>query len=448
MFSKPTALSSIEYKIVPFNNEQEYLRKWCDTQTLRQNSPEFLGLHKRPKGLAPGNFIGAIWLGETETQTPLIVRSKFPQMDYMSMYLACAEDSIVGDHLGKCFDFWPDQPLIEAEDLPKLSELLIAAFLRELNELCSRHLRKHFERETNNLIGKVKGKILLHAQVKQNLAHGRNDRVFCSYQVINDDIAENRVLRAALEQSAKFINAKPDPSGKFPVLNRWIHSSRSALSGVSVVKVNRSDFRNLRDRGSFSHYRRALELAKFVLLRLGGDPHAEVRQENIATPPFAINSAELFERYAEKVLREEYPELEAGYEKSNTQGDNEGFNVTVRPDFWIPKTSDKSAKVIDAKYKSKKEIEDENQSDENTSTEKPSRADTFQMVSYSRHGNLLNKKLNCDNTDNIELALVYPNFEQEEEIKEIKTDNSFLSPLKMLFVKCPVIKEEIIREAA
>ena len=94
MFHKSVSLQTKEHGIVPFNNEQEYLREWCNTQPPKQNNPELLGLHKKPEGFAPGNFIGAIWLGAEESRTPLIVRSKFPQMDYMSMYLACAEDPI------------------------------------------------------------------------------------------------------------------------------------------------------------------------------------------------------------------------------------------------------------------------------------------------------------------------------------------------------------------
>lgn len=440
MTSEHQPIRTQEHKTIS-KEQLAHLGEWIDKQSLRDpTKAETLGLHKKINGIAPGNFIGAVWIGEGENTTPLIAASKFmkPEMDYMSMYLACAEDPIIRAHLKKCFSFWPEQQLIKAEDLPKLNELLIAAFLRELNDLCTRHLRKHFERETENLRGKVKGKILLHLQVKKNLVHGRRDRVFCSYQTIKNNIPENRVLRAALEQSAKFVNSRPDPEA---VLNRWIHSSRAALSGVSVVKVNKSDFRNLRVRGSFLHYRRAIELAKFVLLRLGTDPHAEV-SESASTPPFAINSAELFERYAEKILRGKHPGLEAGYEKKDTAGDGgaNGFNVKVRPDFWIPKEPDANAKIIDAKYKSKHEISEETKNeDQDKNTSKPSREDIFQMIAYSRHKNLLEKKLNCGKDDTVELVLVYPAFNDGAE-KEEKTDNSFFAPLTMRFIKCPVKK--------
>ncbi len=435
MIPENTPLQTTEHRAINFSDEH---KKWLSGR-LNKKKPELLGLHKTTSGIAPGNFIGTVWIGG-ENKTPLIVGSKFPQMDYMSMYLTCAEDSIIGSHLKKCFHFWPEEPPIEAEDLPKLSELLIAAFLRELNELCTRHLRRHFERETKNLRNKVKGKILLHLQAGQNLAHGREDRVFCSYQTIHDDIPENRVLRAALEQSAKFINSRPDPP---LLLHHWIHASRSALSGVSVVEVKRSDFRNLRVRGAFAHYGRAIEIAKFVLLRLGTNPHAEVK-ENISTPPFAIDSAELFERYAEKMLRQEYPGLVAGYDSAakNTPGDKGGFNAKVRPDFWIKKDSMEIARIIDAKYKSNEEIKNEGQDEDATETGfKPSRQDIFQMISYSRHQNLVGKKLNSNSDGKIELALAYPNFEQMEKIKKIKTDNSFFAPLTILFLKCPA-KEE------
>lgn len=428
MKSEYTILKAREHEKVELSDEH---KKWLN-EKLNNKKTEILGLHQTQKGIAPGNFVGAVWIGDGESKTPLIVRSKFEEMDYMSMYLACAEDPVVSPHINKCFNFWPDQQPIEAEDLPKLSELLIAAFLRELNELCARHLRRHFVRETDNLRGKVKGKILLPLQIKQNLVRGRLDRVFCSYQTVNHDIPENRVLRAALEQSAKFVNSRPDP--KPLVLHRWIHSSRSALSGVPVVEVKRTDFRNLRVRGVFFHYRRAVKLAEFVLRRLGTNPRAEVK-EDVSTPPFAINSAELFERYAEKILRDKkYPGLEAGYERSNIGGDSEGFNVTVRPDFRVPKNSDGTAIIIDAKYKSTE------------NNYNPSREDIFQIVSYSRHKNFLKNKLNCDETDNIELALVYPVFDGGEKIRQEKTDNSFFAPITVFCLECPAIPEESANE--
>ena len=410
-----------EHKPLDLSDDQSELRAWLKNRNSTDpQDNRVLGLHRKPDGLAPGNFAGAVWLGEGDCRASLIVESKFAQMDYMAMYLACAEDSIVADHLNNCFDFWPEQELIEARELPKLSELLIAAYLRELNDLCSRHLRRHFNVAAENLRGRVKCKILLHQQVKKNLVYGRQDRVFCAYQTINNDIGENRVLRAALEQSTKFINARRI---RHPILHSWARASRAALSDVTVTEVKKADFRNLRTRGAFAHYRRAIALAKFVLLRLGANPRAEI--SDIATPPFAINSAELFERYTEVILRKKYPNLEAGYERNNTYGDRDGFTSPVRPDFWTPQI-DGVGRILDAKYKKDTE---------------PSRDDVYQMIAYSQHKNLLRDRLKTDANARVELALIYPDFNQSESWRVDKTDRSFCSPLSRWFVRCPASDE-------
>ena len=429
-----------EHKPVDFSDEHQ---QWLNDQKPKRSQQELLGLHKTADGFAPGNFIGAVWIGEGDNKTPLIVNSKFEGMDYLSMYLQCAEDPIIQNHLGGCFYFWPDETPIETGISYELDELLIATFLRELNELCLRHLRKHFEKETANLTGKVKGKILMHQQVKRNLIHGRSDKVFCSYQTIKQDIPENRILRAALEQSAKFINARANTK-QYRTLHHWIHSCRAALSGVPSIEVKKSDFRNLRVRGAFAHYQRPIGLAKFILSRKGTNPRAEV-QDNTSTPPFAINSAELFERYAEKILREKYPRLEARYNRKNIYGDDDGFNITVRPDFFVRKDSGKEAIILDAKYRNKFEIEAANINEREetqapVTLQKPNRDAIYQMVAYSRHKNLL-EELGCKDDRNLQLILVYPNTEhdQEDDIEEKKTDNSFEVPLSMHFIKCPTI---------
>ena len=404
---------------------KEWLHKeWPDSEAYSKNK-KVLGLHPQGRELYPGDFIGAVWIGEGANKAPLIVRSKFPKMDYMSMYLECVEHPKIKNNLNKCFDFWPDESPIATKISQELDELLIAIFLRELNELCLRHLRKHFEKETANLTGKVKGKILIHQQVKRNLVHGRSDKVFCSYQTIKQDIPENRILRAALEQSSKFINTRTQVK-RYQGLHRWIHSCRAALSGVPSIEVKESDFRNLRMRGAFSHYRLPIELAKFVLMRKGTNPRAK-SQDNTSTPPFAINSAELFERYAEKILRqkEEYPELKSG---RKIHGNNKNFKVC--PDFWVPRDSEKctTATILDAKYK--KVQNDISEIAEN---------DAYQMVAYSRHKNLLGE-LNCkEDDDQVELILVYPELDSERGVREGKADRSFGVPLSMHFIKCPTI---------
>ena len=429
-------LSAIEWEKISFAtataDNARALCKWLDSNNSSQGKPEFLGCHRRGKKICSGNFIGAVWIGEGDCRAPLVVSPKFENLDYLQMYLDCADDKKIRARLGNCFSIWPEQSSIEADDAV-FSELIVCAFLRELNDLCRRRLRRYFTTEEANLFGKVKGKIMLARQLRDNIPRARAANVWCRYNTASPDFLENRVLRAALEKSAKFL-ARPQMRKKLDLPRRWIAAARVSLAGVSVEKIFVRDFACLRKTGVFAPYRRPLQLARMVLQTLGGDPRAEFETPK-RVAPFALDSAKLFERYAELCLREKYPGLQASKEGKNIPGDDAGFNVSIRPDFWLPKTGNKLARIIDAKYKRislETALVDGEESD---AFKKIANDDVYQLVAYSRHCNFVEKQLKCGRADKIELKLVYPGT-KESETRE-KFDNSFFRPIRAYKIPCP-----------
>ena len=388
--------------------------------------PKTLGLHIRGGVIRPGNFIGVVRIGDCILQ----VHSKFqkPEMDYMAMFLRCADHPQVGGHMQNCLHFWPEESLIEVDDAPDFCGLIAAAFLRELNDLCAHRLRRNFVREEANLVGKAKGKILSAENIRRNLSRGRAERVFCAYQSVSDDILENRILRAALERVAVYLSGAGLFRDGQGTLERWVRSCRSHLRGVSVVRVRGGDFLSARSRGAFSHYRRPLHLARAVLESTGFDlDGANGRASGVV--PFALNSAELFERWAQVKLLEsaEFSGLQAGYERSNTFS-REGGQIAIRPDFWIRKKGENPAMILDAKYKSAPQNFGE-----------VAKKDIYQMVAYSRHRAFLGKlHPNADKPENesVELALLYPQI-GEGDIVRLPPDESFHAPLSVWTIPCP-----------
>ena len=383
--------------------------------------PKNLGLHDHNGKIAPGNFIGVVRVGDCV----LRVDSKFPEMDGLAMFLRCADHPRVGEHMKECLTFWPEQAPIETDHAPEFCGLVAAAFLRELNELCARRLRRNFLRESENLTGKMKGKILTMENIRRNLARGRADRAFCAYQSVSDDILENRILRAALERTAMFLSRRSLFADADGVLERWVRASRSALRGVSVARIRTGDFAAARVRGAFSHYRKPLRLARAVLESTGFELGDEGR-ECSAVVPFALNSAELFERWAELKLLES--EGFAGVQANYARGDIGGGGIKVRPDFWIPAEGENPGWVLDAKYKSAPE-----------SVADIKRPDIYQMVAYSRH-RALSGKLKTGADGETKLALFYPRVEGEENegLRELDADDSFYARLSLWTVSCPV----------
>ena len=415
--------------------EDSAIQGWLAAHS-HQTKTETLGVYSGHDGLRPGNFIGMVWVGKGDDKAVLQVDCKFTGMDYIKMFYECAVDRNVGDHFD-CLHFWADQELISAEKKDEDFSLLIAvAYLRELKALCLRHLRRHFLRERQNFAGKVKGKILAGENLRRNVLRCRPDRVYCEYQSVSDDILENRILRAALERAARYVASNKIKTKavqkELPKVQEWIRLCRSRLCGVSIAPIRPRDFAAARKRGVFAHYARPLQLAKAVLRQLGFNPQTEIN-ESAKTPPYAINSEELFERFAELKLRERHSTLHApgGLENTISGG---VFPVGVRPDFYVAHDSEGNTLIMDAKYKDTDKFYNG----------KPAREDMYQVVAYSQHKVLLERiGFQPDETAapaKIILSLVYPRLENDPDgkIEQWKTTNAFHSELKIQTVPCPV----------
>ena len=392
-------------------------RQWLSDKLGKK---EILGLYEKDGGYAPGNFIGMVWIGEGENKAVLRVDSKFPTMNYIKMFAECVVDPDIGEYIN-CLHFWADEDLINVENDNDFLLLTAIAFLRELNTLCTRHLRRHFIRERQNFVGKVKGKILIGENLRQNIIRHRPDRIFCEYQSVSNDILENRILRIALEKAARCIAQHKNNKNDLSMPQEWIRACRAHLNGVSIVHIKQRDFVAVRTRGVFAHYKRPLHLAKAVLRQFGFNPQQDIKQTQ--TPPFALDSAELFERYAELQLRKQYSQL-TSLRTRNIRGGEEfnSFCVPVRPDFYIVGDDNQQPQIMDAKYKHVIE------------NEKPDETDIYQVVAYSQHKGLLDK-MKYDNNQEIKLSLVYPSL-NEEEVKTWKT-TAFSSELHVCKIPCP-----------
>ncbi len=430
---------------------------------------ECLALYEEYGQILPGDFVGAVWLqhpqmprdtdAESRSREPgeqdepvspiaLQVLPKFPDMDYLAMYLASANHPVVSGRMDEVFRFWPDQPPISASFDRELSILLVAAYLKELRDLCMRHMRRNFIRTQQNLVGKVKGRPLLSANIRENWAHGRYDRCVCQYSIISDDCRENQILLAALERCAKFLGREnrttAEKAGGGALLT-WVRIARSALCNVSLRAITPQDFQGISYRGTFVHYRKPHQLARFIIRWLGPDPDGTEGISEKPFPPFAIYTPELFERYTEVLLRETLPgdgrELIPGYQKDNVQPakGNGQAGYTVRPDFRVQHDGHGSTHcpvIMDCKYKPMP-----------TTGEKEAHGDVYQMMGYALHTGITKKHLDT------ELYLLYPDTEADHPNDDPGTDlqdkgfpkglrlchidRSFHSPLHFVCVPCP-----------
>lgn len=330
------------------------------------DNPCTLGLHWRRGEIAPSHFIGAVRLEFDNASQILRVAGKLRGGDYPAMFarvLASPAGESDGG-LDKLFGCDADAEPIptEAQDTG-LTLLEVTAYLAATARLLRRHLRQGFVQKRENLVGQVRGRILVSAQVQQNLVCGRADRMVCAFQRLELDTLENRILKLALEVAARWLRTQhAAPAG----LQTWVREIRSLLAPVPDHRLHPRDWTRLRKTGLMAAYARPLALARLVLTRLhiNANGAAEARAQTL---PFFLDANRLFEGWVGVCLeaagatpqaqRQRSLRLCTGYEA-----------VHIRPDFIC--AENQHTIVVDAKYK--------------LGLQRLERCDFYQVLSYAR----------------------------------------------------------------
>ena len=215
------------------------------------HSSSCLGLHRNTKGeISASHFTGAVWL-DAEKELELLVKPKLPQLALVSMLLKISSDpEFTAYNETSFFQFYSEQPSITVSRSDDLSIFQIAVFLQSLQTLCRRHLRSRFFRESENLTGKIKGRLLISRHFDLNISQGRLDRAFCSYENISINCLENQILKSALQVCAKFLNQN-FPNFKDHTLWSWIKFCESSLAAVENRVILDTDFKGIKFSGVF-----------------------------------------------------------------------------------------------------------------------------------------------------------------------------------------------------
>ncbi|RYX99905.1 hypothetical protein EON78_02375, partial [bacterium] len=94
-------------------------------------------------------------------------------------------------------------PINQKQDL--LTPFLVVKFLKLLQDIVRKGLKKSYYKVTENLNNRVKGKILIGQQIKQNVFKNRLISTVCEYQVFGEDSIENRFLKRVYLFCAKYV---------------------------------------------------------------------------------------------------------------------------------------------------------------------------------------------------------------------------------------------------
>lgn len=187
--------------------------------------------------------------------------------------------------------------------------LLAISFIRCCYKICSTNLKRKMSFKTENLKGKIRGRIDFTNQVKRNIARGREDQIFCKYPAFSEDILENQIIKKALETSDRILRInkcmEADGIDNIRAMSSYCHNR---LKCISDIVVKKSDFSVVDVKGFNAAYSPAINLAEMLLSHSNMSINSQGSKSGYVIP-YAIKMEALFEFYTrtkiKKFLKEE-----------------------------------------------------------------------------------------------------------------------------------------------
>ena len=336
---------------------------------LRRIKRKLLGLQRRysyekEKFVLKATFIvGVTRIYLKGKEIILTVKPKIENLNSSRMLVETLSHPQVAPHIkmGETYEILTDAKPIEIEEVPNDYLLfLMIHYLKILNDLVRRGLQRNYRTTTENLRGRIRGRLLVGQTVRRNWPRGRKHYAYCSYQTYSEDTLENRILKAAYLKARSYLNSINAINGE---LAEWISNVGVDMERVSTVRIYPTDFALVTVQRIRPDYRQALDLARIVLRTLGYDPTVEAARERIRyIYPYWIDMNELFERYVEVKLRRGEIGVLKDYRVYPGYGYGGGIPIKedkiisdgrevkeLRPDFILVK--DGKIAIGDAKYK-------------------------------------------------------------------------------------------------
>lgn len=264
------------------------------------------------------------------------------EVDIISMLMELMSHAEVAQHTGNLLLVdWeaPEITINQKQDL--LTPFLVVRFLKLLQDIVRKGLKKSYYKVQENLHNRVKGKILVGQQIKQNIFRNRLTNTVCTYQVFGEDSIENRFLKKVFLFCSQYIGNNTGYFKKHDNITWLINYIRPSLEHIST-EVDVQDIKHLKHNPFFKEYKEAIKAGQQILKRFSYNI-TKATAEQLSTPPFWIDMPKMFELYVYKRLLNDNPGLVVSH--FNYQFSTHG-NVL---DFLICTGNIKI--VVDAKYK-------------------------------------------------------------------------------------------------
>lgn len=289
-------------------------------------------------------FVGIDWLIQNELAVyvqPKLNKDE-AEINYMKMLLEAINEPENVNYLDELITIDFNKPTIkisQSQDI--LSPFLIAQYLQLLQHIVRKGLKKSYYPITENLNGKVKGKILVGTNIKQNTVISRNTHTVCQYQEFGVNCEENKILKKAYLFSSKLLQSYQG-SFETQTLDRIISYIHPAFAQVTDdIDINR--VKQFKINPLYKEYEKAIKFAILILKRFSFNI-TKTNAKEISTPPYWIDMSKLFELYTFSKLRKIFPKHgEIRYQIGVVQNQ--------KLDFLIKSADSTFRYVVDTKYK-------------------------------------------------------------------------------------------------
>jgi hypothetical protein len=266
---------------------------------------------------------------------------KSARVDYLAMLNQClAIDILYREIENLVYIDWSAKEIPIRYEQDILSPLLIIQYLNTLRKIVRKGLKKSYYQVTENLNSKIKGKILVARNIRQNLLKNKHTSTYCRFEEFGVNSLENRLLKKAFAFACAYIENYGDVfSQTINDIRDLISYCRPAFDLVSD-EVRLEEIKNYQANLFFSEYSEGVLQAKAILRRYSYTV-SNISNDQLTTPPYWIDIPRLFELYAYYFLRSKFQENKQVLYHTRTYGNELDFLVNAG----------NTKMVVDAKYK-------------------------------------------------------------------------------------------------
>ena len=255
-----------------------------------------------------GKWWSSYFIGITEINNQYIeILPKLNNLDFMSLFSFALLYQPSSDYFSSCYDInWEKEAIASSDLYNVLTPLLVMQYLNILEKLVGKGLKRDYKTNEENLNSKIRGKLKIIENWRNNILKKKENYFYCQYQVYTSDIPVNRLLKKALEISLRLLGNVRSRSNNMT----GIAFLSSKLKLLEIFKnidsnVNAASIRNIKYDKLNKYYHEAINLAKKIIRHQENTLNDGSNKKKV--PMFWIDMSRLYEVYVLGLLQTNYP---------------------------------------------------------------------------------------------------------------------------------------------